>query len=223
MDLQTLLNDHRMFQDETQCACVLAGRTPWGRYRQAIRELYQRARGLAQIITDREKYRLKAERERRKARSILRRIFAPLTAQEAALELRQITSHLEYLDRQIADTQIEYERFFREAALLHAEYGNPDPARRREMDMREWAHHWTFEAVAARLSGMAVPYTVLQHLVAMPREIRDEVKQIISDPQRLEAWYESQDDQPPIADELAAIDVPPVESAQPLLAGGRLE
>jgi hypothetical protein len=53
--LNDLLLDHRTGQDATQIGSfVLGGRTPWGTYKQAIRELYKRARGLRQMITDRD-------------------------------------------------------------------------------------------------------------------------------------------------------------------------
>lgn len=165
--MDTLLADHRTGQDVSQLNnFVLGGRTPWGTYKQALRELYKRIRGLRQMITDHELLLIDIEEfeekiEIEESERDLRR---------HKLKLRQMYSNLEESDRGIRDTKREAALFYRTAAELKKQFGEIDEERRIQLDREDWK--W-WHVKRTHINGRMDDVTI-KNLISLPQKERVE-------------------------------------------------
>jgi hypothetical protein len=164
-----LLKDHQTGQDETQLqSFVLGGRTPWGTYKQALRELYKRVRGLRQMQTDIDLLRLDIEE------LTLEVDDGGIEAKRAYVNLRQKHGQLEEANRGLADLKREATVFWREANRLKAVIGEVTPERRVELDREEWRHWHVKQGMIGKLTTGRLPDVVLKNLCSITTEERRE-------------------------------------------------
>lgn len=184
--LEQLLNDHRTGQDAMQLGSfVLGGRTPWGTYKQAIRELYKRIRGLRQMITDRDLLLIDLEEIEERITSDDER-----DARRAAIERRAMQGRLEESERSIRDTKREAALFYRVAAELKQHFGEVTEEQRAELDRQEW-RWWHFKRAAiAKLTSGRVDDVVLKNLASIPIKERQEWLSVVKDDQALVSLLE---------------------------------
>lgn len=206
--LTELLNDHRTAQDATQLGTfVLGGRTEWGTYKQSLRELYKRIRGLRQMITDRDladidkeelSDRINGEDER--------------DARRAQIEMRALDGRIEELDRSIRDTKREAALFYRVASEVKSELGEITEERRAELDRQEWRWWHLKRAAIAKIGSGRVDNTTLKNLCALPIAEREEWLSVIKDDDALirmleQSEYGRQENFLPSADEIKQIEM----------------
>lgn len=184
--LEQLLNDHRTGQDAMQLGSfVLGGRTPWGTYKQAIRELYKRIRGLRQMITDRDLLLIDLEEIEERITSDDER-----DARRTAIERRAMQGRLEESERSIRDTKREAALFYRVAAELKQHFGEVTEEQRAELDRQEW-RWWHFKRAAiAKLTSGRVDDVVLKNLASIPIKERQEWLSVVKDDQALVSLLE---------------------------------
>ncbi len=185
--LNELLQDHRTGQDASQLGSfVLGGRTKWGTYKQAIRELYKRIRGLRQMITDRDLLLIDME-------EIEERISCDdeRDARRATIERRAMQGRLEESERGIRDTKREAALFYRVAAELKTEFGEMTEERRAQLDREEWRWWHIKRAAIAKLSSGRVDDVVLKNLMSIPTAERHEWLGVIKSDDALVKLLES--------------------------------
>lgn len=199
--LADLLNDHRTGQDATQLGSfVLGGNTPWGTYKQALRELYKRVRGLRQMVTDRDLLLIDIEELSDQA------IGNDRDARRAAIRLRAKRGCLEEADRCIADTKREAALFVSVARELKAQLGEITEERRRTLDREEW-RWWHLKRVACQ----GRDEVTMKNLMSLPTAERNEWLSAMRDPAVMASVVERSEfgrDAPilPSADAVAAIE-----------------
>ncbi|MBU1066960.1 hypothetical protein KKE60_04200 [Patescibacteria group bacterium] len=137
--LNELLADHQTghseFQDDNFIT-IRAGGTTYGQYKQALRELYRRIRGLRELTCDREKLGVEIKR----ATSIVVSSKDPFDGQLAEIETRRKTMQLEEADRVIENTRREAIRFYQQACALKDELGDLTPKMRVQLEHELWMH-----------------------------------------------------------------------------------
>lgn len=175
--LNELLADHRTGQDATQLGSfVLGGRTAWGTYKQAVRELYKRIRGLRKMITERDLGEIDREEIEERISGDDQR-----DARRATIELRAHEGRMEELERGIRDTTREAALFYRVASEIKAEIGEVTEDRRAELDREEWKWWHLKRAAIAKLSTGRVDETTLKNLCSLPIAEREAWSAIIKD------------------------------------------
>jgi hypothetical protein len=185
--LQELIDDHRMYHDETQMDCFItakAGGTPYGMYRQALRELYKRLRGLKGLYAD---YALlevdideleakEAENEFESRRNRIHLVRKKLTLQE--------------LEKSIADTEREFLRFYGQAVALKKVVGKLTPEKRLKLDREFWAHQAKERAAVDLLTTGLVGVHAIDLIQYLPVEERAPIFAQLKDKQALLRWFE---------------------------------
>ena len=169
MQIHELLKDHQSGQDETQLQTfVLGGRTPWGRYKQALRELHKRVRGLKIATTERDLLLVDIDELEERPR--------PCDQYERRrhdIRLRQKRGELIEADHALNTVKREAATFFREALALKAVIGDVTPAKRVRLDREEW-RHWHLKKTALHRMLPHLPEVVAKNLCALPEEERAE-------------------------------------------------
>jgi len=176
MKLNDILNDHQTGQDDIQLqSFVLGGRTPWGTYKQALRELYKRVRGIRDSQTELDLLLIDIEE--------LENGQSPVDTFEyrrAAVKLRQKRGQLEEANRGLNDLKRECAIFYREARKLKEVIGEVTPERRTELDREEWKHWLIKTAALGKLTTGRIPEVVLKNAYGMSEEERNELLSSIS-------------------------------------------
>jgi hypothetical protein len=134
MNLETLFADHQLHHSDLQLDYFITARsggTPYGCYKQSLRELWKRFRGLSGMYAQRALLAeqvahletLKTKQERKRRRLL------------AAKRLQMIE-----LAKSIEDTEREFLRFYGQAAALKPVIGELTPELRAELDRDMWIH-----------------------------------------------------------------------------------
>jgi hypothetical protein len=179
--INELLEDHRTGQDATQLGSfVLGGRTAWGTYKKAIRELYKRIRGLRQMITAHDLLLIDMEEAQDRIASDDER-----DSRRAAIELRAMSGQLEESERNIRDTKREAALCCRVANELKNEFGEITEERRSELDREEWRWWHLKRAAISKLTTGRVDDVTLKNLISLPISERDEWLSVIKDDKAL--------------------------------------
>ena len=178
-EVHELLDDHQTGMSDYQDDYLVtqrAGGTLYGQYKQALRELYRRIRGLRELICDREK--LKAEID--ELRYNLFEKVAPadinlFTERKDRIEFRRKTAQLEEGERACSDCARELTRFYQQAKGLKKEIGAITPVRRRELEHAMWEYRAREMAALDLLSTGRVGKTAIDHACVLPDEARGRV------------------------------------------------
>ena len=136
-----LLNDHQMFHSDVQMDAfitVRAGGTVYGQYKQALRELSKRFRGLTGLYHDRQLAELDIEvlKSGPKGNNFALR--------RRDIEISRARFGLEQTDHTIKDTEREFLRFYAQAVVLkrkiEAEHGEFTEEVRAKLDAEMWEY-----------------------------------------------------------------------------------
>lgn len=174
--LKELLNDHQLYHSDFQMdyfITVKAGGTPYGQYKQALRELFKRYRGLKQLYPEREL--LLIDIDELNDELGLYGVESVQTArnydeERAAIKLAQKEMALEDLEHNIRDTEREFARFYAQANILKEQIGELTAERRAALDRDMWQYK-TRQQMAIDLitTGRFAPNTI-EILGAVPSE-----------------------------------------------------
>jgi hypothetical protein len=188
MNLQELFKDHQLYHSEFQqdyLITVRSGGTQYGMYKQALRELYKRYRGLKQLYGEKELLQVDIDE------------LAVSTSDNVFEQRRNDIKHaqkimaMEEMDKNIADTEREFKRFYQQACTLKAQIGELTEEKRNQLDREMWefklkemaAVDWT---TTGRLSNNTVEF-----LMSLPDNMRKPMLNTIKDVPTLIDWYET--------------------------------
>lgn len=204
--LEELLNDHRMYHDETQIGFILGGRTKWGRYKQSIRELYKRIRGLRQEYCSRERLQIEIDR------LVNKECNDEYERRLRDVELKEKSGCMEEINRSIANTKREAERFYREAAILKREFGEISEEKRKELDLEDWQHTLIKRGAFEMITTGRPNENTLKNIASLPLENRNYARMIISNSQNINNFLDNEVlDLTPSKEQLESVDVPALD------------
>jgi hypothetical protein len=166
-----LLRDHRLYHDDVQLGNFIIApveRTAFGAYRQCLRELHRRYRGLKTLYIERRRLRLRIL-------GCCRWGWLPWGREKRRLRLCELRMGLEELDGNITDTAREFGVFLHHAEALKQRLGGLGPKRRRELELHQWEHEL---AVNARLDLVATGAIGRGTVGAIANMPEDSVKRI---------------------------------------------
>ena len=175
MNIWDLLEDHEVgnsnFQD-CHLVTLRAGGTMYGMYKQALRELYRRVRGVRELESDRAFLIIDAQ-EHEQALVAMEPGFA---RQRTEIELRRTALRREECERAIADTYRELAVFYAQAQGLKERIGALTPKRRWKYERELWEYRVREMAALDIGSGQRhlSPQTI-EHLNALPKEDREKI------------------------------------------------
>lgn len=190
--LKELLKDHNLYHSEFQqdyFITGLSGGTVWGMYKQALRELYRRFRGLREIYFDREKLKIEIEEQAETASNVEDYFKAKL----AGVEYRRKIAQMEEVERNIQDTEKEFKRFYQQAVYLKQQLGNLNDERKRQLE-RETQLFKIKEMMAIdAITRGALNNITCERIHALPLNTR---KQLLKEYKNgvILNWYENRED-----------------------------
>jgi|LGOV01.1.fsa_nt_gb predicted nucleic acid-binding OB-fold protein len=172
-----LLVDHQLYHSDFQMdhfITIRAGGTVYGQYKQALRELDKRKRGLKQLYSEKALLQIDIDELdyliNKAEDSDIAEVDYELERNRVKCGQKVMT--MEDLDRNIKDTEREFVRFYSQAASLKEQIGELTPERRKQLDEEMWAFN------LKKLSAMDVATTgnvqknTLELIMAAPMEIR---------------------------------------------------
>jgi hypothetical protein len=146
--LEELLDDHQHHHSTFQMDHFIttrSGGTPYGMLKQALRELSSRKRALRELYASRATQRI---------------------------ELAKRTMALADLDKNIEDTEREFNRFFQQADKLKKQVGELTPEKRTQLDQEMWEHQIRATAACEVVATGRVGKNTAELVLSLPREMR---------------------------------------------------
>lgn len=188
--LTDLLADHRPYHDDVQIGSFIvtaAGTTPWGMYKQCLRELYKRWRGLKGLYVERE---LKLiEIDERDAKKDAENDDTEFDKRRNQVRLSKARLDLREIDINVADTERELIQFYRHAVALRQKIGEVTPEKRARLDREFWVHQAKERAAIDLLTCGHITEKTIGLIQYMPLDMRREVTGVMGDAAPLMAWY----------------------------------
>jgi DNA repair ATPase RecN len=191
MDLKKLLQDHQLYHSEFQqdnFITVRSGGTEYGQYKQALRELFKRYRGLKELYSEKELMQVdideltekKAKDKYEKRRNEIKRT--------------QKIMSMEDLNKNIQDTEREFKRFYQQAAALKENIGELTDIKREILDRDMWEFKIKEMAVLDFAGTGRISRLTYEMLTSFPKEQRLKLAQEIGNHAKLIEWYEGKED-----------------------------
>jgi len=207
MNLKTLLDDHQtgmsQFQDD-YLVTTRAGGTLYGQYKQSLRELYKRFRGLRELTSNNARLKIDIEELEWKID----------TNQESDFELKRCEVNLkekimlmEESQRAISDTKREFMRFYQQAAHLKGKIGELTDKKRHQLDMEMWEFKIKEMAVIDWISSGRLRNSTFEFLHSCPIDMKIRIAKELQDQNKLIEWYDNKEELH-ITDDLPEIEMP---------------
>ena len=187
--LKELLDDHYTGHSEFQddyLITVRSGGTVYGQYKQALRELYKRTRGLRELLCNRDKLLVEIDQQKwlaDKADDMFAKRFA-------TIELKRKIMQQEESDRVIVNTKREFVRFYQQAVALKKCVGELTDDARKKYEVEFWCHQVKQMAANDFVAAGRLQTNTIDVLRSMPDDVRDDLHtEIISNQSALIDWY----------------------------------
>ena len=193
--LKELLSDHQLYMSEFQHDAFVTsnsgGTTLYGQYKQSLRELYKRIRGLREATCDNRKLDCEIRILERNAE----KESDELEKELLRIEIIRKKAQQEESERVVKNTEREFRSFYRQSILLKQEltekHGELTDKIKRKLELEMW-HNRMRENVAVDLvcSGRIgkVSYELIN---AMPPEMSKVILAEVKEHKQLINWYEN--------------------------------
>ena len=189
MDLKQLLDDHQLYHSSFQMdnfITVRAGETQYGQYKQTLRELFKRYRGLKELYVARELLQVDIdELEMSNATGFVKR--------RNDINLAKHRMDMEDLERNISDTEREFKRFYAQADALKTQVGKLTPEKRDELDQEMWVHKLKTMVAVDYITKGRIGENALTFIRSIPKKIRKPLLSEIKDQKALLEWFDNFD------------------------------
>lgn len=196
--IEELLRDHRTgmskFQDD-YFVTSRAGGTIYGQYKQSLRELYKRFRGLRQLISDRRRLDITIEELQYDIET-----FSTSTDKKEQFKCRKLQvdldeklMSLEESDRVIADTKREFTNFYRQAVFLKGILGTSELTDEKfeELEQEMWEFKIKEMACVDFITTGRLRNSTFEFIHACPHDMKFKIMLEIKDNNKLIEWYEN--------------------------------
>jgi hypothetical protein len=171
-----------------------SGCTPYGQYKQALRELYARFRSLRDSVYKHEILKIDIKELYEKLEKDEFENKWERARQEVELK-RKILSY-EESQRSIESVEIEFNRFYQHAVFLkqylEKQYGELTEEKKEKLEEEMWEHKTKEYAAMDFITSGRIGKSTYEILTSLPKNARINVLQGISNPQVLVEWYQQQ-------------------------------
>ena len=212
MNLKTLLDDHQtgmsQFQDD-YLVTTRAGGTLYGQYKQALRELYKRFRGLRELTSNNARLQIDIEELEYKVKYATDN-DNQFKVKKNEVDLKEKIMLMEESQRAIKDTKREFTRFYQQAAYLKEKIGELTDEKRHQLDMEMWEFKIKEMAVIDWISSGRLRNSTFEFLHACPKEMKTRIAQELQNQNSLINWYDNKEEQH-IPKDLPEIEMPNID------------
>lgn len=190
MQLNELLNDHQLYHSEFQQDYFITGSggTEYGMYKQSLRELFKRYRGLKELYS--EKGLLQVDIDELCGTKTKNKF----DQRRNEIKRAQKVMNMEDLDKNIADTEREFKRFYQQSSALKEQIGALTEVKRNALDRDMWVHKAKEMAAIDYATAGRISKSTYELISSMPKDMRKEVLTEITNHNELLSWYENKED-----------------------------
>ena len=192
-NLKELLDDHELYHSNFQIdnfITVRAGETLFGQYKQSLRELFKRYRGLKELYVAKELLLVDMEELEFNQKNHPGSIFE---RRRDKINLAKYCMNLEDLERNISHTEREFRRFYGQANTLKAEIGDLTISKRNKLDLEMWEHKLKSMVAVDYITKGRIGENALTFIRSIPKEIRKPLLAEIKDQRALLEWFDNFD------------------------------
>lgn len=187
-----LLNDHQLYHSEFQMdhfiTAKAGGGTVYGQYKQALRELFKRYRGIKELEAN--KALLQVDIDELAAQRSWFNVFA---RRRNAITLMQKRMAMEDLEKNLSDTKREFDRFYFQAVQLKEMIGPLTALVRNRLDTEMWIHNLKCMVAVDYICHGRMTANTLTSIMCLPLEKRRTLLQEVkTNKEQLILWYETQ-------------------------------
>lgn len=196
--LKQLLNDHQLFHSQFQqdyLITIKTGGTLYGQYKQALRELYKRFRGLREIICDNKKIIVEVKKLQHKIKWDAYKY--PMDQELDQIEYERGIMQQEESQRVLNETKREFTRFYQQALALKEKIGELTTEKRKQLDKEMWIYRLKEMIALDLVSSGRISRNSYEFINTVPKDIRDAILPILKDQKKMDElikWYETKDD-----------------------------
>ena len=196
MNLKELLDDHQLYHSRFQqdyLITVKSGGTLYGQYKQSLRELYKRFRGLREISCDRKKIEVEIKQLKHQTETKTDKFETELDQ----IELERKIMQQEEGERIYSETKREFTRFYQQSLILKEKLGELSAERRDQLDRDMWEYKLKEMIALDFVSSGRLSKSTYELINAAPKLIRNSLLEMIkSEKSRsgLIDWYENKED-----------------------------
>jgi len=202
LSLQELFEDHQMYHSEFQQDYFItskSGGTPYGMYKQALRELHKRYRGLKGLYAEKEL--LQVDIDELEADDSIE-----FEARRQKIKHAQKIMHMEELDLNISETEREFKRFYQQAVVLKEQIGELTEVKRKKLDIEMWTYKLKEQIAIDFICMGRIQHNTLENIMCLPITQRKTLLYFVRNDnhEELIEWYESRNQSYP---EMRDIDI----------------
>lgn len=190
INLEDLLKDHQLYHSELQQDFFITARsggTLYGQYKQALREVYKRIRGLRESYCDREKLQIEIEEQK----YIMENDADEFKRRYAEVEWKRKVMQQEEADRVLKETEREFRRFHAQALTLKTKlvekHGELTEAVKKALDEDMWDYKIKENMVMDLRTTNRVGKSTLELVQCLPKQKRLELLEKIKAPEKIQA------------------------------------
>jgi len=174
-ELDRLLEDHQCFHSDFQIdrfILALSGGTEYGCYKQAMRELNKRWRGLRSLLQDQA---LKDVDLDEKHEMLGKVDIGTFAGRRLRIEIAALELSLEEIEKRIEDTAREFGRFAGQVRYFKHKLGPLTPEKREKLDAEMWDHKLKLMAALDLMAYGKLSRETIEHIHVAPIA-RDDLK-----------------------------------------------
>lgn len=191
VEFKQFFDDHQLYHSEFQMDNFITskagGGTVYGQYKQSLRELFKRYRGLKELETT--KALLQVDIDELESQRSWFNVFA---RRRNAINLVQKLMSMEDLEKNIQDTKREFDHFYRQAFSLKEVIGPLTPDVRNKLDSEMWIHNLKCMAAIDYICKGRLGDNTLTSIMSLPLSDRMPLlREIKEDHNKLIQWYEN--------------------------------
>ena len=185
--LKELLNDHQTGHSELQnnyFVTAKAGGTLYGQYKQSLRELYKRFRGLRELICNKDILLIEIEELSELANNY------SFDGRKAKINRRRKLMQLEEAERSIFNTTREFNTFYQQASHFRSRIGDLTPEKRCKLDREMWEFRIKEMIVINLITSGKIDKNTYEIMQALPIDIKNNILSSLKNKGELVVWYE---------------------------------
>lgn len=189
-NLRELLSDHQIYHSDFQMdnfITIRAGETQYGQYKQALRELFKRYRGLKELYIGKELLQVDIDELSLK---FCKNVFE---IRRTNINLTKHRMDMDDLERNIEHTEREFKRFYAQANTLKKEIGELTPKKQNKLDQEMWIHKLKSMVAIDYITKGRIGENALTFIRSIPKEIRKPLLIEIKDQAALLTWFDNFD------------------------------